>query len=294
MIVLNSTSFNFEIDDYKINMYENVKQYKYKHCIPELEIDFSEIILNNDKEQYYVFDCPGQTAFAHWIYESFIFIPIFIKIKSLYPNIKILTSNTKKYVYNFFNFYNINNEIINEIRNTNNICFFSPIFSLNDANINIPMFINHIDLFTTFINNNINKNNINNKESLLFLPRNNKENYINNDRTNLENDDICNNVIKIGGSIIDTYQLNNIKIQFSLINMFKTIILDYGSSFFVNSIFLQNKNIIVIDICHYSFQINNYISMKTLFEYIQKKNNITIIKSNKVNSICFNDIKTYL
>ncbi len=58
MIVLNSNSFNYEIDEYKLNMYENIKNYNYKHCVSELELNFSEDTLNNVKEYYYIFDCP--------------------------------------------------------------------------------------------------------------------------------------------------------------------------------------------------------------------------------------------
>ena len=131
MIVLNSNSTNYSIDEYNLNMYENIKSYNYVHCVSELQLEFNNIEIN-DKEYYYIFDCPGGDAFAHWIYESFIFIPIFLKIREKIPNINILTKNTKKYVKNFFDFYKINNNITNIINNSNNVCFFPQIISLND------------------------------------------------------------------------------------------------------------------------------------------------------------------
>jgi hypothetical protein len=292
MIIINSNSFNYEIDEYKLNMYENVEKYNYVHCIPELQLELSDIILNNDKQYYYIFDCPGGDAFAHWIYESFIFIPIFMKVKLIYQNIKILTKNSKKYVKNFFEFYKITNEIVNKIDNINNICFFSPIIALNDHNINKDFFIKHIDLFCDYINKNIN---IYKKENILFLPRNTKDNYANNDRTNSGNNDICSNIEIMKETIIDTYELNNIELQFSKINSFNTIILDFGSSFFVNGIFIENKKIIVLDYCCMSSgQINNYTSYNILHNYISSKNNVIIIKSTIPNTINFNDIQKYL
>lgn len=292
MTVLNSNSFNYEIDEYKLNMYEKVINYNYSQCIPELNLEFSNNIETNQAEYYYIFDCPGGDAFAHWVYESFIFIPIFLKIKEKFPNINILTKNTKKYVKNFFDFYKITNNITNQIDNINNICFFSPIVTLNDNNINKDFFIKHIDLFCDYINKNIN---MLKKENILFLPRNKKENYANNDRTNLGNNDICNNIEIIGGQIIDTYELNNILLQFSKINSFDTIILDYGSSFFVNGIFLNKKKIIVLDICGYStYHINNFNSYNILYNYITKNNNVFLVKPLRENIIDFNDIKKYL
>lgn len=291
MIILNSNSYNYEIDNYKINKYENVKNYNYKCCVSELELDFSNEILNNDKDFFYIFDCPGEDAFAHWIYESFIFIPIFIKIKEKYPNIKILTKNKKKYVKNFFDFYKINNDIVYEINNTNNICFFPPIVSLNDNNIDIYLFTKYIDIFCDYINNNIN---IYDKKNILFLPRNTKDNYAGNDRINIGNNDICENIELLGGEIIDTYELNNILLQFSKINSYNTIILDYGSSLFVNGIFQNNKKIIVLDNYSYSYQINKFNSINTLYNYIVKKNNVILVKPSRDNIIDFNDLKKYL
>lgn len=293
MIVLNSNSNNYEIDDYKLNMYENIKSYSYTHCVSELRLEFN----NNDnietcnKEYYYIFDCPGEDAFGHWIYESFIFIPIFFKIREKFPNINILTKNTKKYVNNFFKFYKIENNIINNINNLNNICFFNPIVSLNDNNINKEFFIKHIELFYDNIHKNIN---IYNNENVVFLPRNTKDNYAANDRTNLGNNDICNNIQNIGGTVINTYELNNIELQFSKINSFNTIILDFGSSLFVNSIFLNNKKIIVLDNFGLSYQISNFVSINILYNYIAKKNNVIFVTPSRDNIIDFNDIKIHL
>jgi len=292
MIQLNSYDFNYQIDEYKINKYENVKTYHYTHCSPELHIDLSDDINNNNsKDYYYIFDCPGQGAFAHFVYESFIFYPIFQKIANIYPSIKILTKNNKKYVKNLFKFFNITNKIINKIENINNICFFSPIVSLNDHNIDQELYIKHINLFSNYITNNIA---LFDNQNILFLPRNTKENYSGNDRTIYGSDDIKENIIKIGGSVIDTYELNDIGLQFSKINSFNTIILDFGSSFLVNCIFLKNKKIIVLDNFGISSQINNFISINILYTIIKNNNTIYFIKPKVNNEILFTDISEYL
>jgi hypothetical protein len=293
MITLNSNSFNYEINDYKISKYEYVKKYDYTHCVPELYIYFSDDINydNNCKDYYFIFNCPGQDAFAHFVYESFIFYPILKKITNIYPSIKILTNNNKKYVNNLFNFFNIKNEIINKIENLNNICFFSPIISLNDHNINQELYIKHINLFSTYIIKNIS---LLDNQNILFLPRNTKDNYIGNDRIICGSDNIKENIIKNGGTIIDTYELNDIGLQFSKINSFNTIILDFGSSFLVNGIFLTNKKIIILDNFNYSSQINSFISIKILYNIIKNNNTIHIIKPKINNEILFNDILEYL
>ena len=192
---------------------------------------------------------------------------------------------------NLFKFFNIKNEIINKIENINNICFFSPIVSLNDHNIDQELYIKHINLFSNYITNNIA---LFDNQNILFLPRNTKENYSGNDRTIYGSDDIKENIIKIGGSVIDTYELNDIGLQFSKINSFNTIILDFGSSFLVNCIFLKNKKIIVLDNFGISSQINNFISINILYTIIKNNNTIYFIKPKINNEILFKDISEYL
>jgi|688.fasta_scaffold347521_2 hypothetical protein len=292
MITLNSASSNFEIDEYKINKYENVKTYNFMICSPELHIYLSDDINDtNSKDYYYIFDCPGEDAFAHFVYESFIFYPIFQKIANIHPSIKILTTINKNFVKNLFKFFNIKNEIINKIENINNICFFSPIMSLNDHNINQEFYIKHINLFSNYITNNIS---LFDQQNILFLPRNTKENYLPNDRIIYGTDDIKENIVKIGGTIIDTYEINDIGLQFSKINSFNTIILDFGSSFLVNCIFLKNKKILVLDNYGYSYQINNFISINIIYNIIKNNNTIYFIKPKINNTILFNDIYEYL
>jgi hypothetical protein len=131
-------------------------------------------------------------------------------------------------------------------------------------------------------------------QNILFLPRNIKDNYKGNERTIYGSDNIKENIIKIGGSIIDTYELNNISLQFSKINSFNTIILDFGSSFLVNCIFLKNKKIIILNNYGHSSLINAFISIKILYNIINNNNTIHIINSKLNNTILFDDIVAYL
>lgn len=297
-ICLNSQSHNFELNNLKYNMCKNVISYKYKHCIPFLDIfaySCDNNINYNDEEYYYIFDCNGGDAFAHWIFESFIFYIYFITISKIYPNIKILTTNKKKYVKNILNFFRINNEVCYDIC-YNNVCFFPPIISLNDNKINESLFNELINQYSYYIQNNIKPtiNNIDNIKNIIMLPRNTIDNTTCNDRIvpNLEN--IIDNIRKIGGEILNTYEINDIEKQFSIINSKNIIILDYGSSFFVNCIYLKNKKIIVLDNFYHSYQINTYISMKILYETIQHNNNVIIITPMHNNIIFFEDIYKHL
>lgn len=75
-------------------------------------------------------------------------------------------------------------------------------------------------------------NNISFNNKYLLLPRNSKDNCIRCERIINGIDDIEDNIISIGGMVLNTYQMNNIELQMSIIKNSEIIILDYGSSFF--------------------------------------------------------------
>ena len=126
------------------------------------------------------------------------------------------------------------------------------------------------------------KNNIDNisNNNLLYLPRNTKDNFLLNDRVVNNIDKIKEIVIKKNGMVLDTYDLNNIQYQLSIINNSNKIILDYGSSLYFNSIYLENKKIYVLDDSdNYNYQYNNYNYIKFLYNYISERNEVKIIKT---------------
>jgi hypothetical protein len=288
-ITLHQNSFNYELNGYKFNKYNNVSSYKYGECRPLLDI-----VHNVDDmpqcEIYYIFDAPGGDAFGHWIFESFIFVDYFLEIKKLYPHVKIVTSNKKRYVYNFFKMLNINNDIVYSM-NKSNICFFSPVISLNDTNIDTIFFEHHIIKFVDKISSYINTYTIYNT---IFLPRNTKDNFIQNDRIIHGSDNIEEHIIQIGGTSLNTYELNNIKLQLNIINSFTNIILDWGSSLLVNGIFLKNKNIIILDNYRSFYQLK-FPAISTIYNLISKNNKLhLILPSDRSNTIIYDDIKSFL
>ena len=108
---------------------------------------------------------------------------------------------------------------------------------------------------------------------LLYLPRNLKENYIHNDR---KNRDMTDEVIKQDGVIMDTYSINNFYIQLSIVNSAQRIILDYGSSYLVNCIFIDSKTIELLGASCMDSQYQ-FPSMKYLIDKITSKNSVTCI-----------------
>jgi hypothetical protein len=187
-LTVNKTNGNYIVDDNSIHKYERVVSYEF--------IDRSILTLDTDDQPeqqepdvYYIFDASGLDALLHWVAESFIFHPIFLKLKETYPNIKILTANTKKYVKNVFKLFDtnddicynrkeiVNDKIIYNIYNPNNICFFSPILSLNEIDDESKdIFVKYIANYMEKIQEKLSKT-VLYKNKLLLMPRNVVDNY---------------------------------------------------------------------------------------------------------------------
>ena len=280
--------FSIENMDYKIYKQENVINYNYDHLSPGITINKFENKLHNIMTQVYIIlDCPGGNAFAHWVFETFIFFPLFEKINKMYTNVKILTNNNKKYVANLLKFIGMNNEIVYKIDNPNNICFIPPLLSLN-RQFNEKIYRWGI---TNFINT-VEQNTITfkNKTNILFLPRNIKDNFSQNnypDRRDInEVNYISDGVIKNGGTILNTFELNDFSYQFSIIRNSKNIILDYGSSFDVNGTVCKNQNIIVLN--KFWKSDNHFLlgSLNILYKFQTASNNVIILNEYE----CYEDI----
>lgn len=274
--------------DQDIIIKHNVKSYNsslqiiqglgYNPPILYLEHANQNEIIDNEKSFYFIFDGPGTDAFVHWIGEAFIFFPLLLQVKSIYPNVKILTKNKKKYVRSMFKFFKINIDIIHEINNYNNVCFFPPTISLNDMNIDMEIFekyiLNYMNEIEKLTNDCFNFNN-----KILHLPRNSVDNYVNNDRRITYQEDIEKEVLNRGGISLDTYKLNNMYLQFYITKHSDIVIVDAGSSFYVNCMCLKNKKIIILNGGMFS-QLENHRTLKFIFDIINQNNEIIILNSN--------------
>jgi hypothetical protein len=270
--------------------YENLKTYVYHLCANKLYIDQynhneNSKLFKNEKTYYWIFDAPGESALGHWIYESFIFVHILIGLNKQIKNIKILTRNNCKYVKNILNFFNIENEIVNEINNYNNVCFFPKVYSLNTTPTQIECdeyYNKHLNLYIQYIQSNLQ---IVKKIKSLFLPRNDTDNYKENDRIINNTDNIKKIVIQNGGMVLDTYRLNNINYQFTIVNNADIIILDYGSSFHFNCIFLKNKKIYVLDDKNLYTEQMAYENVRLLNKKIADNNDVKMITTHNLSLI---------
>jgi hypothetical protein len=254
---------NINIDDQQFEIRKNVKTQTCDISTSELFFEYYDLINTDNKLSFFLlFETCMDFAFAHWIYESAIYLHYFFELKSKYPELKILVKQNPKRSYKklFFEELNIDendiywleNEEIDDCKTvytnipSNNICINTKPHYMNSVKVkNISIFKNLIINFRNIIMYNLNITYPEEKTiENLFFPRSKIENNESNDRTVNYG-----KVYKLleGKKYIeyDTVNKNNLKEQIQLLVSSQNIFLDWGASFCVNTLFCKNSNIFI-------------------------------------------------
>jgi len=283
---------NISIDDLTFGIHQDVKTQTCNIQDSSLFFDYHNQTLKNDNTHYfYLFETCMDSAFCHFIYESAIYLPYFVKLKSKYPMLKLLVKKTPSRSYKnlFFKALNIDEtdifwlDNVDEIHGLkivynnipeNNICINTMPHYLNTIKVkNAVLFNNLILNFKNKIINNLNITLLQEKmNEHLFFPRSKLENLVVNDRTNDYSE-----IYKIlkGKEYIEYDTINTIylKDQIELLNSSKCIYLDWGSSFFVNGLFCNNSNIFISGSKGLIGQLN-FQGMRMIYNIHKESNNI--------------------
>lgn len=270
----NHTSITID-EVYKLFLVENVTGY--------IIVDYSTLrptIQNNEigeKSYYFVIDTMGHEAFAHWVFESAIYLPIFKSLKEKYKNIKLHMRRKKQFKVLFLNFFNIDESDIVYDFKPNNICLFpSPISCLINKSLTEAyktIFSRFIKIFHEY------ESNPQQTHEYVFLPRQTKENHINNDRV-YDTDFIFKFLETKNKYVLNTDSVTDLKAQIEIIRSAPKVILTDGSPLLVNNMFCKNQTIhIVIDTMTIN-QAQIYPKMKNIIDFISAFNN-NVIKYTK-------------
>lgn len=271
---------------------KNVKSQTCNISTSELFFEYYVSDKNNNELNYFLlFETCMDSAFFHWIYESAIYLSYFFKLKSKYPELKLLVKKNPKRSYKnlFFKALNISendifwltNKEINDCKTvyinipSNNICINTKPHYLNtvqikDKNIYKELVINFRNLILT--NCNIIYP-IEKPIDNLFFPRSKKENFAPNDRI-INYDKIYKLLEGKNYTEYDTINTRDLTEQIKLLVSSQNIILDWGASFLVNGLFCNNSNIFfygcIIDQLKFE-------GLKIIYEIHKENNNIKYI-----------------
>lgn len=217
-------------------------------------------------------------AFAHFVYESGIFLPLFLKLKEKLPGIKILISNYPHRSYKkLYLDYNgiVAQDIIEELPKKNTCVFFSRPVSLSISNAFTLPYVSYLDKYVNLVR----AHNINKDIEYLFCPRAKSENFSENDRAP-DYSRIYKELEKHAFTVFDPKSIVQLENQISIFKRSKNIILDYGSSFFVNGMFCKDSNIICLDNIHH--QESRLETMRLIYDRIISVNTVNFRNSSNV------------
>ena len=280
---------NISIDDLTFGIHQDVKTQTCNIQDSSLFFDYHNQTLKNDNTHYfYLFETCFHLTFGHWVYESAIYLPYFLKLKLKYPKLKLLvnknpTRNYKKLIFDSLNIestdiYWLENEISNECTTNyknipeNNICIHTNPYYLNMVKFkNKETYSNLVLKFQKEIFENLNIQENKQVDHMIFK-RSVEQNY-----TAQEVD--YNKVHSvIGNNTFNEYdpmETKNFKDQIMLLLNSKNIYLPWGASFVVNGLFCKNSNIYVYGkIIEGQKKYDNY---SVLYKIINEINNNTII-----------------
>ena len=219
----------------------------------------------------------GKNCVGHWLWECVVYTTFFNKLKSIYPNLKILCSGYKRYKEQFCNSAGISSE---------NICYNS-IITTYHPNFHNSQFINEIytpiekeytlivpeykylgflssygkyypnskfnlefrNLFKLYKDTLPLTPNIQKDINCIYMIRSSDtaENYSRNRRNFINMDAITDLIKKKNIPIYDVKNFNSLEEQIKVVERAKIIIVEHGSGWFINGILIpKNVHIIIL------------------------------------------------
>lgn len=283
--------------DTLFTIHKNVKSYKFD------SVNYNSWIIETVETQettekptvlYFIIDTHAHCAFSHWIFESAIFLPMFIDLRKKHPEMKLMLKEYRKYKELFCSYFGIKqNEIVynyeqkidnflnpeeNYIQNQNNVCYFpKPISALNNKEIS-PEYIQLVNEFRLFF---VDVQQRSKTIHTLLLPRQSNENQKANDRIcDTQELEKSNKVITL-----NTDKVNLLAEQVYIVKSSQNIIVTDGSPYLWNGFISENSNIVVLGDCTV-WQCREFKKL----EYIERV--IMIMNNNKVTKLPYNFCKS--
>ena len=236
------------IDMESIGMYQyelrrNVQTYffheQHRNC--RWETTHSDCLPIAEPNRYICLDTHAD-AFAHWVFESAIYLPLFQFLKYKYPNCKIWIRNKRSYKYLFTRFLGIHDtDIVFEPAEGANECIFpEPIMWLNDEK--EPRWEMQVRAFHNLLHGVVNKT-----VDVCLMPRQSKENAVYFPRTyNVQPIRDALSALSISHSVCETDGIQTLDEQIHAVRSAKFVIVTDGSPFWVNGLLSKQATIIIL------------------------------------------------
>jgi len=238
------------LDIYKVYSVKNVKSYAHSNYTTwDIECCAPGSVSSGIERVYFVIDTHAHDAFGHWVFESAIYLPLFNILKVRHPTIKLLLTEPRTYKRIFCKYMGISeddivyrNDLVYSITTTtdSSVYYFpSPISALNQAEITED-YMRHVNRFWSFF-----RRERTGHYPLVVLPRQQRENYVGNDRV-VPFSEIINYANTVPNSrIVHTDTIEDLSVQIQAIADANVVVVTDGSPFLVNGMFSYDKDIVI-------------------------------------------------
>ena len=106
---LTDADVSLELDSYRFLQVSNVISYIFSEATKNTWIVHTDAsaATSSSAPAYLIIDHYSSDAFAHWIYESAIYLPAYSTLKEIYPSLKLVLSAKKDFKRLFCNYLKI-------------------------------------------------------------------------------------------------------------------------------------------------------------------------------------------
>lgn len=238
---------SFQIDDYKIFSVNNVSAIGItpRDC-HGWDVEYSENSNQGEHMTFLYIDSAQAEAFAHWVFESAFYLPVFQKLKEKHPQIKLLSFLNKNYMKAMYAALNITeDDVVHEIGSSNNTVFFPECSSLA-IHEHCDLYMRHLKKFYQELTGGLPTPT--KTLDILYLPRGTLENFKANDRTIPCQSQLVESLPqRFSNSLVYfTDSTKNMRDQIAIVRSASIIVLDYGSNLMFNGFFAENAKVLVI------------------------------------------------
>ena len=272
-------------------IHNNVKSYT---LIEDLwQITFNNIEDHPEKEiqPYFIMSREYiSDAFFHWVFEDCIYIEEYYKLKNEIPNLKIHIGNNRDFKRIFLKYLQVNPEDIVCNLEPINICYFPDTLHINS----ITKCKKYFDRTNNILDKYISyfapqkKEDIQKTIPILYLPRQNKENFIGSNRYYITQE-IEKLILLLDdrNKILNTDTITDLNDQINMIRSSYLIFVTDGSAALVNSSFAYNSHVIILGNYLMTIQCRDNLYFKLLMDK-NKSRNLSLDYISECSPLAFN------
>lgn len=268
-LTIGSTHVSEIVDECKLFVVSSVTDYSYTFGKWTIDADGHSVSTDT---RYLIIDTLYHEAFGHWVYESAIYLPIFLKLKTLYPTIKLVLKGRRTFKDLFLRYFGVSEDDVVYNMLPGNTCLFpEPISSLNTQDLT-DQYKALVTGFYTWFDCRMFPDCT---SDYVILPRQSRENFWGNPRQ--YNFTRIIDMLKDRSILLETDTIVNLEDQIDTIRRGKFVIVSDGSPFLVNGMFCRGRIIYNVDADMTPGQRRLYPKKEFIIQIIESRNTVITV-----------------